>query len=112
MPVGGEERGEIVLIGRRGQAGEDIAQVRERILAVALAGYEQRVDDGDARTGVGMAYEERVLGAEFGGPDSVLNEVVVEPGVAVAAVGNERIPMGEQIAAGFAEPGLMEVLVA
>lgn len=38
IPAGRRERGQIVAIGHGGQAGEDVAQIRERILAVALAG--------------------------------------------------------------------------
>ena len=97
------------MVGHRGQAGEDVAQVREGILAVALAGDEQRVDDGKAGSGVGVTDEEPVLRSELAGADGVLDEVVVEPGVTVAAMGDERIPVREQVAAGLAELGLVEV---
>jgi len=59
------------VVGQLGQAGEDITQVRKGIFAVALAGDEQRVDDGDAGAGVGVADEEPVLGAELGGTNGV-----------------------------------------
>jgi hypothetical protein len=47
-PEGREQRVEAVLIGHRRQAGEDVAQVGERVLAVAFAGENQRVEDGRA----------------------------------------------------------------
>jgi hypothetical protein len=38
LPVEWQELAEVVLIGHPRQAGEDVFEVRERVLAVALAG--------------------------------------------------------------------------
>ena len=50
-PVGRQQRVEIFLIGHSGQAGEHVAQVGERIFAVAFAGDDQRAEDGGAAAG-------------------------------------------------------------
>ncbi len=68
------------MIGHPRQAGEDIPEVAVRVLAVALAGDDQRVDDGGALAGVGMADEQPVLFADRRGPDGIFDQVVVEPG--------------------------------
>jgi hypothetical protein len=51
LPAGRSERCQIVLIGQAGQAGEGVAQVGERVLAVALAGDDRGVEDGRALAG-------------------------------------------------------------
>ena len=77
-----------------------------RIVAVALAGDDEGVDDRSAVAGVGMADEEPVFGAELARADGVLDGVGVEPGVAVAQVRGQRGPVAEQIRASLAEAGL------
>ena len=59
------------MIGQGREAPEDVGEVRQGVLAVALAGDEQRVEDGRALAGAGMADEEPVLLADGGGPDRV-----------------------------------------
>ena len=61
LPVGGGERVEVVLIGECRQPREDIAHISEGIMAVALAGDDDRVNDSGALAGIGMANEEPVL---------------------------------------------------
>lgn len=76
---------------------------------MALAGDDQRVEDGGALAGVGVADEEPVLLAEGRRPDGVFDEVVVEPGLAVSLVRDERLPVLEQIGAGPAEERAREM---
>jgi len=45
LPAGWRKLPQVVLVGHAGQPGQDIAQVGERVLAVTLAGYDQRVED-------------------------------------------------------------------
>jgi hypothetical protein len=80
----GEQRTQIVLGSHRGQAREHITKIGVRVMTTALATDDERVDDRGAVTGVGMSYEEPVLGAEFARADGVLDGVGVEAGVAVA----------------------------
>jgi len=65
--VGGQQGREIVLGGHGGQAGERVLQVGVRVVAVALAGDEERVEDGGAVAGGGVSDEQPVLRAEFAG---------------------------------------------
>ena len=60
-PVDRSEGVQVVAVGEGGQPGEDVAHVGVRILSVALAGDDDRVDDGRALAGVGVAYKEPVL---------------------------------------------------
>ncbi len=48
LPVHRQQRGEVVLIGHERQACEDVVEIGEGFFAVALAGYDNRVDDGGA----------------------------------------------------------------
>ena len=61
FPVGRRQRIQVVLIGHRGEPGEDVAQIGERIFAVPLTRDDDRVDDRRALAGVGVADEEEVL---------------------------------------------------
>ena len=72
LPEARGERAKIVLIGQARQPGDDVLQVRERVLAVALAGDNQRVEDGRALVGIGVPDEQPVLLADAGRPDGVL----------------------------------------
>ena len=73
LPAGRGERRQIVLVGQAGQAGEEVAQVGERILAVALAGDDQGVEDGRALAGVGMPDKRK---RPAGVPRSDLDEAI------------------------------------
>ena len=68
-----------------------------------LAGDDDRVDDGGALAGVGVADEEPVLLPYGRRADRVFDEVVVEPALAVAQMRGERFPVIEQIRAGLAD---------
>ena len=46
---------EIVLVGNGLQTSEDVAQVGGGVLAVAQVGDDERINDGGAATGVGVA---------------------------------------------------------
>ena len=48
------QRRQIALIGQGREAPEDVGEVRQGVLAVALAGDEQRVEDGRSLAGAGM----------------------------------------------------------
>jgi hypothetical protein len=108
LPVDGQERTQVVAIGHTGQAGEDVLEVRERILAVPLAGDDERVNDGRALAGVGVADKEPVLLPDAGRPDRILDEVVVQLALAVVQMRGERPPLAKEVIARFAERGLRE----
>ena len=59
-----EQRAQIGAIGHERQTCEQILQVRQRVLAVALAGDDQRVEDRRTPAGVGVADEQPVLLAD------------------------------------------------
>src|SRR5208283_3827591 len=105
-PVDRSEGVQVVAVGQGGQPGEDVSQVSMRVLPMALAGDDDRVDDGGSLAGIGMAYKEPVLLADGRWADGVLDEVVVEAGLTVAQVFGQRRPVAEQVIAGLAEEGL------
>ena len=61
-----QQGAQVVAGGHGRQAGEDIAQVVVRVVAAALAGDDQRVEDGGAGAGVGVADEEAGVGGVVG----------------------------------------------
>lgn len=80
LPVGRQQGREVVLVGHRRQPVEDVAQVREGILAVPLTGHDQRVQNGGVLTGVGMADEQPILLSDGRGEDRVFEGIVVDAG--------------------------------
>ncbi len=71
LPARWGQLAEVVSVCHAGQAREYVAHVNRRILAVALAGDDQRVDDRRTFAGVGVADKKPVLFANRGGPDGV-----------------------------------------
>ncbi len=71
-PVSRGERRRIVLIFQAGQAGEEVAQVGERFLAVMLAGDDQGVENRRALDGVVMPEKQPVFLADAGRSQRVL----------------------------------------
>lgn len=67
LPVFGQQWGEVVLIGHERQAGQHVAQVEVRILAMAQAGDDQRVKHRRTLAGFGVADEQPVFLADGGG---------------------------------------------
>ncbi len=65
-PVARQQRSEVVTIVHARQTREDVPQVGERVFAVALTRDDDRVEDGGALSGVGMADEQRVFLADAG----------------------------------------------
>lgn len=60
LPESRGERCEIVAVGHARQAGEHVAQVSEWLDAVAQARDDNRVEDGAALSGFGVADEQPV----------------------------------------------------
>lgn len=80
LPVGGQQRRHIILIGHSRLAREDVFEVGKGFFAVALAGNDNRVDDGGALAGVGMTDEEPVSFSDARRPDRVLySEMAITP---------------------------------
>jgi len=61
LPVDRRQSVQVEAVRQCGQPGEDVAQVGVGVFPMALAGYDDRVDDRGALAGVGMAYEEPVF---------------------------------------------------
>jgi hypothetical protein len=61
LPVEWGQGVQVEAVGQRRQPGKDIAQVGLAILCVALAGDDDRVNDGGALTGVRVADKQPVL---------------------------------------------------
>lgn len=72
LPARRGELPQVVLVGEAGQAGQEIAEVGERVLAVALAGDDERVEDGGALAGVGVADQQPVRFTDARGARRVL----------------------------------------
>jgi hypothetical protein len=62
--------------GQRGQFGQDVAEVCERILAVALAGGERRVGDRRTLARCGAPDEEPVRPPHRGGSDRIFDRLL------------------------------------
>lgn len=77
------------------------------IVAVPLAGNDERVENRGAVAGVGVPDEEPVLCSELAQADGVLDGVGVELGVVVAQVCGQRGPVAEQIKLDSAVEGLV-----
>ena len=103
LPVGGQQDGEVVLIGHGGQTFEHVGQVGFRIVAVTLGALDHGVDDGGALTGGFSADEEPVLFSYGRGADAILDEVVVDLDLAVLNENGEPIPECEGVVDGAAE---------
>lgn len=76
------------------------------VLAVSLTGYDDRVEDGRALAGIGMADKQPVLLADGRRSDGILDQIIVEARFAVAQVRSQRLPVVEQVRASPAETGL------
>ena len=68
------------MIGHRGEAPEHIVEVGQRFDLMATAAFQDGVNHGGAWSGVGVANEQPVLGAEFGRADGLFGQVVVDAG--------------------------------
>ncbi len=97
FPVRRRERGQVVAGCHLRQAGEHVAQVGEWILPVPLARDDDRVDDGGALAGVGMADEEPVLFSNRRRADGIFNQVVVQPRLTMLQMRGERRPVPQQV---------------
>lgn len=63
LPAGRQQGAQVILVGHCGQAGEEVLEIGERILSMAFAGDDQRVEDGRALSGIGVPDEQPVLHA-------------------------------------------------
>jgi hypothetical protein len=61
LPIDRRKSVEVKLVGQGGEPGEDVAQIGERIVAVALARDYDRVNDGRSLARVGVAYKQPVF---------------------------------------------------
>jgi hypothetical protein len=96
-PVRWSKDRQVVLVGHGRQPGQDVAQIGVGGVAEALAGNDDRVDDGGTLAGLGMSDEEPVFLSNRRGSDGVFNGVVIQTGPAVRAMGDEDLPITEQI---------------
>jgi hypothetical protein len=71
LPVDRRKGVQVEAVSEGRQPGEDVAQVGKGVVAVALAGDDDRVDDRRALAGVRVAYKKPVLLADRRGPDRV-----------------------------------------
>ena len=62
---------------------EHVQEVSLGVDAMDAAAVQQRVNDGAFLSGIGMADEHPVLGANLGGPELGLKQVGIQSGVAV-----------------------------
>ena len=94
------------------QSGEQVGEIRERFDPMSFACFQDGVDDRAAVPRVGMANEQPVLGAEFGGPDTLFGEVVVDAHGTVLDVGGEFTPLVRGIGNRFAQQAVAHESVA
>lgn len=65
-----QQRPQVILGGHRRQAGEHVPEASVWMVAVTLAGAEERVEYGGAVAGIGMPDEEPVRVLPYGGSGS------------------------------------------
>ena len=99
-PVGGREADGFAGF-HGGETGEDVLEVFPRVQPQTAAVLDKGVNDGGFFSGVLGSDEEPVLGSELGGPDGVLNEVVVDLDPSVPQIGLELGPLVEGVGDGF-----------
>ena len=105
-PVRRRKRTEVILVGHRRLEGEEIAQVGERLDAVAQARGNDRVKDRAALPRLGMAEKQPVFHPQLGGARRVFDQVIVQPALPVLDVAHEHYPLPEQVTGSLAESGL------
>ncbi len=108
-PVGGSEGVEVVPRGHGWEPTQDVAQIGQGVDLPALAGDDDRVNDGGALAGVGVADEEPVFLPDGRWPDGVFySETAITPswadgglspssgreGIDVAATRGYLVPTG------------------
>ena len=98
--------------GHLGQAGEDVAQVGQRVEAPAAAAFDDGVEDGGSLACVGGSDEEPVFLAYRGGADGVFDSVVVDLDAPVGEEAFEGGPLLEGVGDGAAHCALREVTCA
>lgn len=101
FPVHRRESIQIKLVGQSRHAGQDVTEIPVGIVAVALTGDHDRVDDRGALAGIRMADEEEVFLPDRGGPDGVLDQVIVEAGLSMPQVRRQRLPVAQEVVAGL-----------
>lgn len=70
LPSLGQARALVVLVGERREAGEEVAQVCERLVAVPVAGHDDSVDQCHALASLRVPDERPVPHVDAGGPSS------------------------------------------
>ena len=100
LPVCGQQLAQVVLVGHRREAFEHVGQIRFHGVSAATGAFHQRVDDGGALAGGFAAGEEPVLFTNGGGPNAVLDPVVVNFQAAVLLIGAELVPLTEGVVDG------------
>jgi hypothetical protein len=110
LPVGGQQDGELVLVGHGWQAFEQVGEPGFGIVAVTLGAFDHGVDDGGPLSGGFSAEEEPVLFSNCRGTDGILAEVVVD--LSVLEEKGQAVPEGVRVVDGAAEPALGQNLGA
>ena len=96
-------------VGKRGQFGEDVAQVGVGVDASATAVFDEGVEDGSALARVDVAHEEPVLLSNGGGADGVFHQVVVDFHASVLNEDAKTGPLTQGVVDGFAQGTLWQV---
>jgi hypothetical protein len=95
-----------LVIGHVGQASQDVAEIGEWIKAAPTAVFNDRVDDGAALAGIGIADEKPVFLAQCRWADGIFHKVIV---YALrrrrGSPGEKKIPAGGIAPARSAEGG-------
>ena len=92
LTVCGQKRTEVVLVGHRREAIEHIGQIGFHGVTASSGAFDESVNDGGSLAGGFAASKEPVLFANGGGPDAVLDPVVVYFEAAVLLIGDELFP--------------------
>jgi hypothetical protein len=102
-PGGGQQRGEVVLVGHAGEALEHPFEVGEGVEPMPPHLLDEGIDHGAAPAGIGPTDEHPVLHPKLGGTDGVFGEVVVELDLTVLEAGQEVGPLATGVAQRFAQ---------
>lgn len=96
-------------IGGRGQAREDVTQVREGIETTPPAALDDGVQDGATLAGFGVANEHPILFAESRRADGVLHEVLVDFDATVSEINAELRPQVQGVGDGHPHSAAWQV---
>ena len=80
-------------VGHSRQASEHVAEIGERVQPASSAVFDDRINDGAALAGIGIADEEPFFLADGGGANGIFHQIVVYLDAAIFQKDFQRRPL-------------------